>query len=968
MRFFLFLILTLYAYKSVSQELFYNVYNYTSRELDLDMLVFEMVQDRSGLIWIRDYNSIGIFDGRKFRNVTKQLEKIAGGSIEVFDIHADLDGQIWISCNFGVFRYTAFIGFVRLNIDYHNKSLDNITAIGDDCNHNLYLGTTTGDILKVNKETGQILKEYQLPTKSIVKYAHVSNDDIWVCSNFGVSKCNSKGDCVQLYTFKPYNNQNTFADNRFQKVKSLNNGQIIATNNENKLLVFDTNGTLIDSITFDLKSTEKFVNDWIEISDRNIFVGTYDGIYNYNMFTKELRKKQNEYLIKNQFYNTQILSLLLTKNHVIYLGASTNISKINIQNEQFQNFNYKYPSRTMLVKEIPYLGHQWVIVTEYDGILLFDPKELNSKRILALPDETIVWAVYDSLVPCLWIATNDNILKVDVNHKTKIIGKYPTFGRISSMATDKHRLWFVSDNVLYALNKNHHTIVRHSDNSQSLNIVACSDDGTVIAGGTNIYIMVHDTLQKLSLLEDPVLERINSLFFDHDNSIYFTSSRKLIKYNLKTKIKKIYDSSIGLPNEGLSYVVYDDDTHLWICTRASGLCRFNIKDESVQYFKEGEGLVDNLYLFGISVVKKGLIAAHRWQFFSYYQPKAKEHLLAETPFLLSNILVNKKNQTTEVLKTGKITVPSVNSLISMDITYPSHLNQQLITLQYRLKSEHDTIWSEIGDDHKLVISQLAPGKYNLELKAINNQFPKDSMVSSLSIISLSPFYLRWWFFVLVLLSSYIAIYMVYRYKQMQRKKIENLRSRISKDLHDEMGSNLSSIMLLGEIAIIKNDNSQKILPQIVEKTKYVMQSMSDIVWSINPGNDTLPNIIQKIQTTCFDVLEPADVNINFNIAEDVNHISIEMAKRQAFYMIFKESINNCAKYSKAQNVTFSIKLQKNKIVASLEDDGIGFDITTINMGNGLKNIVSRAKVIGGQAIIDSSPMHGTKILVTIPIN
>lgn len=120
-----------------------------------------------------------------------------------------------------------------------------------------------------------------------------------------------------------------------------------------------------------------------------------------------------------------------------------------------------------------------------------------------------------------------------------------------------------------------------------------------------------------------------------------------------------------------------------------------------------------------------------------------------------------------------------------------------------------------------------------------------------------------------LLTSYLILYLIYRYRKLQNAKIAKLRSSISQDLHDEMGSNLSNIMLLGELALLQNTNNRSTMKLMVDKTRSVIQSMSDIVWSIHPGNDVLPNIIQRIQDNCVEILEPLGITVKFEIQDDV---------------------------------------------------------------------------------------------------
>ncbi|HMU03541.1 MAG TPA: hypothetical protein PJ990_07940, partial [Saprospiraceae bacterium] len=147
---------------------------------------------------------------------------------------------------------------------------------------------------------------------------------------------------------------------------------------------------------------------------------------------------------------------------------------------------------------------------------------------------------------------------------------------------------------------------------------------------------------------------------------------------------------------------------------------------------------------------------------------------------------------------------------------------------------------------------------------------------------------------------------------------------------------------------------------IADKTAEVMSNMTEIIWSINPRNDSLKNIIGKIQEFAIDTLEPLGIEIVFDVDDVPNSIKLNPENRRHFYLIFKESINNTAKYSKASEVCFAFKLEKGKMIAKFSDNGLGFDPLLISKGNGLKNMASRAQALRGEIDIETTN-NGTTI-------
>jgi signal transduction histidine kinase len=226
-----------------------------------------------------------------------------------------------------------------------------------------------------------------------------------------------------------------------------------------------------------------------------------------------------------------------------------------------------------------------------------------------------------------------------------------------------------------------------------------------------------------------------------------------------------------------------------------------------------------------------------------------------------------------------------------------------------------------------------------------------------------PFWRTWWFNGLIIAIISFLIYSIFKYRDIQRQKLDKLRQTLARDLHDDMGSTLSHIRMMSEREAMRKEANQS-FKTIADKTGEIMSSMTEIIWSINPKNDSLNNIIGKIQEFAIDTLEPLGMSIYFDVMDVPGHIKLNPEDRRHFYLIFKEAINNTAKYSKANKVNFSFKIENRKMITSFSDDGLGFDPQMIKRGNGLKNMESRAVAL--HAIINiKTGENGTIILLTL---
>ncbi len=212
-----------------------------------------------------------------------------------------------------------------------------------------------------------------------------------------------------------------------------------------------------------------------------------------------------------------------------------------------------------------------------------------------------------------------------------------------------------------------------------------------------------------------------------------------------------------------------------------------------------------------------------------------------------------------------------------------------------------------------------------------------------------------------------------RLKEQQRRRSEALRQKIASDLHDEVGSTLSSISILSESFSRNEETSldKNRFGNIGDKARTALDSISDIVWSVNPENDSMEKLLTRMSSYAAEMLENVGAELFFQVGENLESMSLPMEKRKDFYLIFKEAINNCAKYAQAKHVEIHLEVKNNTLIMNIKDDGIGFDPHKANNsgmgGNGLKNMQQRARTIGATFSIQSNPGNGVDLRVAVPL-
>jgi signal transduction histidine kinase len=210
--------------------------------------------------------------------------------------------------------------------------------------------------------------------------------------------------------------------------------------------------------------------------------------------------------------------------------------------------------------------------------------------------------------------------------------------------------------------------------------------------------------------------------------------------------------------------------------------------------------------------------------------------------------------------------------------------------------------------------------------------------------------------------------MLYRYRLARALEMERLRTRIATDLHDDLGSTLSQIAILSEVAGRETQiqDQRSSLSEIADLARGSVDSMSDIVWAIDPEKDRLADLSHRMRRFASDLFNGRATQLQFHGPREEQNPEIETELRRHIFLIFKESLHNTLRHAACTEVEIDFRLEETWLALQVRDNGKGFDPGQANRGRGLASIEQRAGQLGGQLQIKSAPGCGTIMRLRVP--
>ena len=500
---------------------------------------------------------------------------------------------------------------------------------------------------------------------------------------------------------------------------------------------------------------------------------------------------------------------------------------------------------------------------------------------------------------------------------------------------------------------------------------------------------------------------VNFIFEDSKGNLWLgTSGGGLCYFDYQKEIFSTFTSKHGLPGNTVYSIVEDNRNQLWLGT-LNRLSRFNPATKTFTNYDYNDGLQSNAFVAGdrdkgaCFKGKDGTLyfgGNNGFNFFDPRQIKANSHIapIVITQFKLFDKPVKGANE----LKA--IVFDHNQNFFSFEFSSLSFYNSAKNQYAYKLEGV-DKDWIYSGTRRYVSYTNIEPGTYTFRVKGTNNDGVWNEKETFISITINPPWWQTWWAF--ALFASLFAgfIYALFRYRLnkirmqhelvIQQHKASQIeaesrqallfeRLRISRELHDDIGSTLGSISIYSEVAkkrTEKNENTEEVLFKIGLVSRELIDKMSDIVWSLNPNNESFEQLQNRIITFATMMLAPQNIRYHFNADERLKERRFTGEQLKNMFLIYKEALHNIVKYAACKTVSITLCVKNNHLTMAIKDDGKGFDAAASILNNqsgnafplgkmggaGIKNMHERANGMNAKLTITSKINDGTTVQFTL---
>lgn len=411
---------------------------------------------------------------------------------------------------------------------------------------------------------------------------------------------------------------------------------------------------------------------------------------------------------------------------------------------------------------------------------------------------------------------------------------------------------------------------------------------------------------------------------------------------------------------------------LLLCATSEGLLSVDRDTFAWQMYGIEDGLLNQDIGSGLFVLPDGMVLVPHTDGYNVFHENALNIYHDNLKINITSLLINNQEFNLSSFQSGTSRLRLSYSHNNISLTFAAMQWQfpWRTKYSYRLFSGSDTTsWIPL-DEPTLHLSAMKPGNYTLQFAALGAgntlSWPKQILISIRP-----PFWQELWFIFLMNVTVILGIYGLYRFRLNHLRKPLEVRNTISRNLHDDIGSSLSNIQILTEMAkrnLGDPDKTRSLLEKSGEDLQRVSEALSDIVWNVSPQYDDLNNLFIRMKRYAADVLEGKQIACELQFPEDAPEYKMKMETRRDFYLIFKESIHNLVKYAQASLARVSVEVKNHQVHLTVSDNGTGFDATKIAAGNGLGNMRERAAKCGGNLIVQSEKGKGTTISCILPLN
>jgi len=469
--------------------------------------------------------------------------------------------------------------------------------------------------------------------------------------------------------------------------------------------------------------------------------------------------------------------------------------------------------------------------------------------------------------------------------------------------------------------------------------------------------------------------------------IYVSSSGGLYHFpkGMEGPFSKLTDKE-GLLNQCI-YFILGHGKDLWLSSN-KGLLRYNIPTGDIHRFTEADGIQGSEYNTTAGLTdRKGRFIFGGTNGINYFHPDSVRYIDYNSTVYISNFLINDEStdQAGNPNYIENIELSYKQNTLSFWFHGIDHSDPSNVDLRYMLEN-YDNDWVDINENNgRIRYANLPAGSYTLKLHACNSDGIWSDHNKTIGISITPPFWPTLWFRIMTLALLGLIVWWLIRtyYRRQLREKdlalreqklviekqkaLEAERSRIASEMHDDLGGGLTSIKFLSHKLLKQMDKEPElVLQKIVSQSNRLIQNMSEIIWAMNAGNDTLGGLLFYLRDFARKYLEDFRISLESDFPKIDLGTTVTGEKRRNIFLIFKEVLHNAVKHSEADKIKIEARLANSLLELSIADNGIGFDASGTFRTNGLININKRIRSLDGNYDLQSD-RQGTRFVFRIPL-
>lgn len=1009
--FFFFLFKCLHSLAQVPEQ--YAFTHYKLSDGLASNVVSNIVQDNEGFMWLSTNNGLQRFDGNgflTFRSVAGNPQTLP--SDEVTQVYKDKKGRLWVSTNNKVgifnthdFRYTA----VPLSRFMQEKvSVDNI-----------FLETTDGRLLLLLKKTRN-LYEYSEANRAFVLSNYVPLPEKGAVNSILQDKLTQKFILTTdsgLVVYNPKTKVLSDAKNNRESEPLLSAcgdfrfANYIQLDGSRRLFIeeWPPQSTHPVLYVFNLATGEKKKFDLQEsygLSYHQIrgvlnqrsgkqWVYGLPFLAEYSNGAEPLQFLKKDYNKEKEPRFNQVFSMYEDRQQNLWVCTDMGLYLFNPDAQLFHNYTLTTPKRfavegrSQSALQMPngeiWIGYRDLGLSRYTAQM--QPLPLPAGLEL-LHESGSVWDIHlHNKTGTVWFGLGGGRLMVyDTATKKARLLRPPVFEQraVMQIAEDRNGdLWF---------------------GNQAGNLVKW-DHRAGLEGGEKAFTLIKKTgvVEKLftdrdgfvwaaavgeGLLKiDPVKSKIVYQVTEHNPpgyNLWNSSPKDMLQYDDSTlvvaagglnilntrtlRIRQITHGD-GLPSNTVQSLAKDGGGALWLGTM-NGLCRTDLARFNFAVYNQSDGLMNESFnVAGAHGLNEGRLLLTSGESFVVFNPLFNKSDTVNTPHITGFKWMNAFLPADSLLGLEQINLPYNGTNVTIEFSALNY--NKLAKLEYYYQLENfDTAWVRSDERHQAIYTFLPPGRYLFKLKTKNLAGLYSPETTYLKLVVSPPFWKTWWFYLIIALAVAVVLYLLDRERIKRLTTLQHVRTDIAAQLHKDVSTTLSNINVLSQIAKLKAEKdivrSKELIDEISGKSYDMMVSMDEILWSIDPTNDTMQKTLLRIVEFAKTLETAYGASIDIAVHEKVKELRLDMKLRHDFFVACKEALQTLARCAGNKNITLDIDLAWSKILVKILSTGAETGEESLQMQELKKSLREKADSMQAQLNFEVGK-RDTSVVLTIPV-